>query len=84
MNVLARRDRRRRKADNLAIATDRLPSRDRPDRNLVACGNALDRADAFRNDHAGRQARARDQHAIIGMQADDGGWGHGVSPRGLL
>src|ERR1700682_2586242 len=80
MDVLARRDRRGRKADDLAVAADRLADRDRPDRNLVAGRNALHRGDALGHDDARRQARARDQHAIIGMQSDDGRWGHvGVS-----
>ncbi len=80
MDMLARRDRRGRKADDLAIAADRLADRNRPDRNLVAGRNPLDRGDAIGHHHAGRQARARDQHAIIGMQSDHGCWGHGESP----
>ena len=77
VDVLARRDRRGRKADDLAVAADRLADRDGADRNLVARRNPLDRGDALGHHHAGRQARARDQHAIIGMQSNDGGWGHG-------
>ena len=80
MDMLARRDRHRRKADDLAVAADRLAHRDRPDRHLVAGRNPLDRGDAVGHHHARRQAGARDQHAIIGMQADDGCCGHGTSP----
>ena len=83
VDMLARRDRRGRKADDLAVAADRLAHRDRPDRHLVARGNPLDRGHAVGHHHAGRQAGACDQHAIIGMQADDGGWGHGMSPCAL-
>ena len=36
VDVLARRDRHRRKADDLAVAADRLAHRDRLDRDLVA------------------------------------------------
>ncbi len=80
VHVLARRDRHRRKADDLAIAPDRLAHGDRLDRDLVAGGNALDRGDAVGHHRARRQARARDQHAVVGMQADDGAEGHGRSP----
>ena len=78
VHVLAGRDRLRRKADDLAVAADRLASRDRLDRDLVARRNAFRRGDALGHDHAGRQARARDQHAVVGMQADDGCGGHGI------
>ena len=80
VDVLARRDRNRRKADDLAVAPHRLADRDRLDRHLVAGGNPLDRGDAVGHHHAGRQARACNQHAIIGVQADHGGWGHDRSP----
>ena len=80
MHMLARRNRNRRKADDLAVAADRLAHGDRLDRDLVARGNALDRSDAVGHHHARRQARARDQHAVVRMQANDGCRGHGVSP----
>ena len=80
VDVLARRNRRGGKADDLAVAPDRLADGDRPDRDLVPGRNALDGGDAVGHHHARRQARARDQHAVIRMQADDGCWGHGVSP----
>ncbi len=81
VHVLAGRDGLRRKADDLAVAADRLARRDRLDRDLVARRNAFARGDTLRHDHAGRQARARDQHAVVGMQADDGCRGHGMSLR---
>ena len=77
VHMLARRDRLRRKADDLAVTADRLADGDRPDRHLVAGRNAFDGGDAVGHHQARRQARARDQHAIIGMQANDGCWGHG-------
>ena len=77
VHVLARRDRNGGKADDLAVAADRLADRDRLDRHLVARRNPLDRGDAVGHHHARRQARARDQHAIVGMQADHGCRGHG-------
>ena len=80
MDVLARRNWNCRKADDLAVSPHRLAGRDRLDRHFVASGNPLDRGDAFGHDHAGRQAGARNQHAIIGVQADHGGWGHDRSP----
>ena len=76
VNMLARRDRYGGEADDLTIAADRFADRDRLDRHLVTGGNALDGAHTIGHHHAGRQARARDQHAVIGMQADHGGWGH--------
>ena len=82
VDVLARRDWNGRKADDLAVAPHRLAGRDGADRDLVARRNPLDCGDAVRHHHACRQARARNQHAIIGMQADDGCWGHGKSPDG--
>jgi hypothetical protein len=80
MDVLARRDCRGCKADDLAVAADRLADRDRPDRNLVAGRNPFDRGHTF-HDGAGRQARARDHHAIIGMKSNDRCWRHEISPR---
>src|SRR5260370_36642788 len=65
------------KAEEMARTADQVAGCDRPARNLVAGGNALDRGHAIRHDHARRQARARDQHAIIGMQSDDRRWRHG-------
>src|SRR5947207_15326175 len=80
MDVLARRDRRCRKSDDLAIAPDRLADGNRPDRDLVSRRNAVASGYAVRHDGARRQARARDQYAIVGMQSDDG-WGrHAISP----
>src|SRR5205085_9313434 len=61
-------------------APDRLADSNGPDRDLVTRRNAVARGYAVRHGGAGRQARARDQHAIIGMQSDDG-WGrHAISP----
>jgi len=74
VNVLARRNRNGGKADDLAVAADRLTGRNRPDRDLVACGNPLDRGHASATTMPAGQARARDQHAVVGMQADDGSW----------
>ncbi len=82
MDVLARRNRRGRKADDLAVTTDRFTDRNGADRNLVAGGNALARGHAIGHHHAGRKARARDQHAVIGVQSNDGCWRHVVSPLG--
>ena len=81
VDMLARRNRRGGEADDLAVAADRLAQRDRLDRDLVAGGNALGRGDAIGDDEPGRQARARDQHAVVRMQADDGCWGHGKVSR---
>ena len=55
MNMLARRNWRGRKADDLAVAADRFADRDGTDRNLVAGGNALDRGHAIGHDHSGRK-----------------------------
>jgi hypothetical protein len=77
MHVLAGRDRGRRKADDLAVTADRLADRDGADRDFVAGRNPLECGHSVRHHHARRQARARDQHAVVRMQADDGGWGHG-------
>ena len=77
VNMLARRDRCGGETDDLAIAEDRLARRDRLDRNLVAGRDAFDRRHAVGDDHPWRQACARDQHAVVGMQADDGCRGHG-------
>ena len=80
VDVLARRDRLRGKADDLAIALDRFADGDGFHRHLMACGNTLDGDDALRDLDAGQQARARDQHAIVGMQTDHRCRGHGMSP----
>jgi len=53
VDMLARRDRRGRKADDLAVAADRLADRDGAGRDLVARGNALDRGHAVGHHHAG-------------------------------
>ena len=77
VHVLARRNRHGGKADDLAVAAHRLAHGDRLDRDLVAGRNPLDRGDAVGHHHARRQARARDQHAVVRMQANDGCRGHG-------
>ena len=86
VDMLSRCDRLRGKADDLAVATDRFACCDGTDRNLVARGNALDRDDTLRHLDARHQAATCDQHAIVGMQSDHGGRGHGcllflTSPR---
>ena len=83
VDVLARRNRHRRKADDLAVAAYRLAHGDRLDRDLVAGRNPLDRGDAVGHHHARRQARARDQHAVVRMQANDGCRGHVGTSSGL-
>src|SRR6185312_4930627 len=80
MHMLAGRDGLGGKADDLAVAGDRLAARDRLDRDLVARWNPLGRGHALRHHHAGRQAGARDQHAVVRMQADDGCRSHLKSP----
>ncbi len=77
VDMLARRNRRGGKADDLAIAADRLAERYRLDRDLVAGRNPLGRGHAIRHHEARRQARPRDQHAVVRMQANDGCRGHG-------
>ena len=83
VHMLARRNRLGGKADDLAVALDRFADRNRLDRNLVPGRNPLGRGDAVGHHHARRQARARDQHAVVGMQANDGCWGHGDLPLNL-
>ena len=77
VHVLAGRDRRGGKTDDLAVAADRLADGDRPDGDLVACRNTLDRGDPVGHRHARRQAQSRDQNGVLGMQTDDGCRGHG-------
>src|SRR6185436_6700449 len=76
MHMLPRRNRHSGEADDLAVAAYRLADRDRLDRHLVARRDPLDRGDPIGHHHAGRQARARDQHAVVRMQANDGCRGH--------
>ena len=80
MDMLARRNGNGRKADDLAIAPDRFARCNGADRHFMPGRNPLGRGHTLRHHHAGRQARARNQHAIVGVQANDGGWGHGMSP----
>jgi len=59
VHVLARRDRLRREADDLAIALDRLALRDWLDRDLMAGRYTVDRGDASATTSpGGRLARA--------------------------
>ena len=80
VHVLARRDRLRRKADDLAVTVDGFADGNGADRHLVAGRNAFDRGHALGHHEARRQARARDQHAVVGVQTNDGRRGHVVSP----
>ena len=77
VNMLARRNRLGRKADDLAVTPDRLTDRDWLHRHLVAGRNPLGRRDAFGHLRARQQARARNHHAVVRMQPNDGCWGHG-------
>ena len=83
VHMLARRNRHGGKADDLAVAAHRLAHGDRLDRHLVTGRDPLDGRDPIGDDHAGRQARARDQHAVVGMQANDGCRGHVGTSSGL-
>ena len=77
VHVLAGRDRLRRKADDLAVADDRLARRDRLDRDLVARGNALGRGDAVGHHHArpaGSSARSARRRQDAGGSRVLGPW----------
>src|SRR5882724_905652 len=45
--------------------------------DVLARRDPLGGRDALGHDQPRRQTRPRDQHSVVGMQADDGGWGHG-------
>ena len=82
MHVLARRDRGEGEADDLAVAADRLAGRVRAHRDLVPGRDAHRGRDTLGHRRAGQQGGAGDHHAVVGMQADHGGRGHGLSPVG--
>ncbi len=76
VDVLARRNRLRREADDLAVAADLFAGRDGADGDLVAGGNALAGHHAFRHLDTGQQRGARDQYSVVVMQTNDGRWSH--------
>jgi len=77
MYVLAGRDRGGGKADDLAVAAHRLMLGDGAHRGLVAGRNSLGGRDVVAEQGAGQQRHAGNHHVVVGMQANDGRWGHG-------
>ena len=77
VHVLARCDGGGGETDDLAVAADRFARGDGSDRDLVAGGNALGRADVIADRRAGQQGGAGDHDAVLGVQANDGRRGHG-------
>ena len=78
VHPLARRDRRRGEADDLAELAHRLADRDRRGGELVAPGNALDRDRRADRRVAGTDFVDGDHHVVLRMQAKGARRAHGI------
>ena len=76
MHPVARRDRLRGKADDLAVFAHRLVLRDGRDRHFVAARNALARGDAA-SASAERNLVDRDYDVVVRRETNGAGIGHG-------